>query len=409
MRSSSIRGEPPATERSGPAAPAVAATAGNARASDGAPAPEPSPFAFAGGYAPHCAGIHALVRDGDGRVRARLATALPGSPTWLHLADEGRRLHALLEESHELATFAVRPADGALTLLSRHPTGGSLPVHLAMDESARRAWIAHYGDGTLRSAALDADGRLTPPDRVLMPRAGAEAPVATDASADTPADTPADAPVTAGALVAAGSSAASHAHMVRRHPRWPLMLATDLGRDLLRVWRCHGSADELEELDGLALPPGSGPRHFVWHPRDPSQLYLLNEQANVLDWLGLDAAGSLTHRLRLSSLPAGFDGLSYASDLLVMPDGRRLFALNRLHDAIAVFDLDAAGRPSWRGEVWAQGSYPRSATLSPDGRELWVSLQRSHQVCVFRLEADALPRFDGRFVAMPGAACVVFR
>ncbi|WP_431100407.1 lactonase family protein [Roseateles noduli] len=341
--------------------------------------PEGLPFAYAGGYAPQCTGIHALVRDADGRVHARLAAATPGGPTWLHLAEGGRRLHALLEDGHALATFDVDAEDGALRLLSRQATGGALPVHLALDAQLDHAWIAHYGDGTLRRAAIGADGALQGPERVIAPRVGA------DPAAD------------------------AHAHMVRRHPRWPLMLGSDLGRDLLRVWRLEGSAADPVELDGLTLPTGSGPRHFVFHPRDDAQVYLLNERANALDWLGLDGEGRLTHRLRLSSLPEGFEGLTYASDLLVAPDGRRLFALNRLHDAIAVFDLDEQGRPSWRGETWAQGSYPRSATFSPDGRELWVCLQRSHQVCVFRLDGQELPRFDGRFIAMPGAACVVFR
>jgi 6-phosphogluconolactonase len=357
------------------------------------------PFAYAGGYAPQCAGIHALVRDAEGHVRARLAAALPGSPTWLHLAEGGTRLHALLEDGHELATLAVDAADGALTLLSRHATGGPLPVHLALDERARHAWIAHYGDGTLRRAAIGADGALRAPDRVVAPRidTGSVIDTAPGAAAGTAASTSTPTPTP------------THAHMVRRHPRWPLMLASDLGRDLLRLWRLDGDDTAPLELDGLALPTGSGPRHFVFHPRDEAQVYLLNEQANALDWLGLDEAGRLTRRLRLSSLPAGFEGLSYASDLLIAPDGRRLFALNRLHDAIAVFDLDEDGRPAWRGETWAQGSYPRSATLSPDGRALWVCLQRSHQIGVFHLDGDELPRFDGRFIAMPGAACVVFR
>ncbi|WP_416760536.1 lactonase family protein [Roseateles sp. So40a] len=372
-----------------PSAPVAAPTA----AAGTAPAQDAVPFAYAGGYAPHCAGVHALVRRADGRVEALLAAALPGSPTWLHLADNGTRLHALLEEDHALASFAVDPLDGALTLLEHHATGGELPVHLAFDAERRQAWIAHYGDGTLRRAGLDGRGALQAPDRTINPRKDAEAGGAP------------------------GPDVQAHAHMVRRHPRWPLMLASDLGRDLLRVWRLDDDRidpKEPIELDGLRLPTGSGPRHFVFHPSLTGQLYLLNEQANALDWLALDESGRLRHRERMSSLPAGFEGLSHASDLLISPDRRRLFALNRLHDAIAVFDVDGAGRPSWAGEVWAQGSYPRSATLSRDGHALWVCLQRSHQICVFDLEGGdldggALPRFDGRFIAMPGAACVVFR
>ena len=76
---------------------------------------------------------------------------------------------------------------------------------------------------------------------------------------------------------------------------------------------------------------------------------------------------------------------------------------------IAVFFVDARCRPTWAGEVWAQGSYPRSATFSPDGSQLWVCLQRSHQICVFELGDEGVPRFGHQFIAMPGAACVVFR
>lgn len=345
-------------------------------AADPAVAGPSVPFAYAGGYAPECGGIHALRRDAEGRVTATLAAELSGSPTWLHLSPDGRRLHALLEDSHELASFDVNPADGALTLIARRPSGGQLPVHL--DWQGDHVWIAHYGDGRLCRVPVNQEGALGAPDLVISPCDGA----------------------------------APHAHMVRRHPRRPLMVATDLGQDLLRVWRLDGPGTESGapvELEPYPLPPGSGPRHFVFDPYDDEQLYLLNESANALDWLGLDAQGRVSSRERLSSVPPSFEGLSYASDVLMSPDGRRLYALNRLHDAISVFFVDARCRPTWAGEVWAQGSYPRSASFSPDGSQLWVCLQRSHQICVFELGDEGVPRFGRQFIAMPGAACVVFR
>lgn len=338
------------------------------------------PFAYAGTYAPEGRGIYALVIGRDGGCQARLAVELPGSPSWLHLSGDGRVLHALLEERHEIVSFDVDSRSGVLTERGRCSTGGLHPVHLC--ESDASLWIAHYGDGALMRLSLDQG----------LPRA-------IDARRPAP--------------VAAGPT---HAHMVRRHPRRPWLVATDLGRDELRVWSSDVSA--ATPIGRLMLPPGSGPRHFQWHPHDPAQLYLLNEQANALDWIVLDDEGRPALRERTSSLPDGFQGLSYASDLLVAPDARHLLGLNRLHDSIVVWRLEADGRPRRIGEVWARGSYPRSAAVSPDGRELWVCQQRSHQLCVFDLapseegDADAgaaLPRFSGRFVALPGAACVVWR
>lgn len=355
---------------------------------------------YAGGYGPKGEGLYGLYGSADGAVQARLMVRLAGSPSWLTLSPDGQCLYALLEEADALVSLAVDPLTGALTLLGRQAAAGSMPVQLSL--AADHAWVAHYGDGRVSRHPLLEDRQLGAADRVIEP-------AGSDQSSHPP----------------------SHAHMVRPHPAWPLLLWTDLGRDGLCTERLpadrrsDGSradaappAHPSPSSDGtfaaghrftLPLPARSGPRHFVFYPHDPSLLYLLCEQANRLDTVRLDASGAATVLHSTSTLPDGFAGTSYASDLLIDAAGQRLFALNRLHDAIAVFELQADGSARWMGEVWAQGSYPRSAAWSADGRQLWVSLQHSDQIAVFDVPPQGLPQFTRRFIAMPGAACVVLR
>jgi 6-phosphogluconolactonase (cycloisomerase 2 family) len=60
--------------------------------------------------------------------------------------------------------------------------------------------------------------------------------------------------------------------------------------------------------------------------------------------------GRLSARQTISSLPPGFAGSSFASEILVSGDGRFVYAGNRLHDSIAVFAIGADGTLTYVGE-----------------------------------------------------------
>ena len=154
----------------------------------------------------------------------------------------------------------------------------------------------------------------------------------------------------------------------------------------------------------LALSAGSGPRHFVFHPQDPGLVYVLQEESSTLSTVALTADGP---RLvdEISVLPAGFAGTSYASDLLVAPGGRHLYALNRLHDSLAVLSLADPHQPRLLDHHWVHGSFPRSACQA--GRHLYVCNQRSDQLSHFDVSRPEAPRFTGRQtpVPSPSGAC----
>ncbi|MDM4767941.1 lactonase family protein [Pelomonas sp. SE-A7] len=333
--------------------------------------------AYLGGYAPESKGLLSLEQKADGAWSAGPVQPNRHSPSWLQLSGDGQRLYAVNEHadfegraSGSIGSYSMDSASGALTPLAQVASGGAGPVHLSLHQG--HAIVSHYGSGELALLAVQPDGSLgAPVQRVPAP-----------------------------------DGAKPHAHMARPDPSGRWVLATDLGQDRLSAWRWQDG--RLAPGRSLALRAGSGPRHFAFHPRLPEQLYLLNEKSNTLLWLAFDAgSGKLRVQAELSALPAGHVGLSYASDLVVSPDGRHLYSLNRLHDAISIFALASDGRPQWQGEAWVRGSYPRSCTLDAQGRWLFVCNQRSQQVSLFERQAeDGGLRFAGQ-VAAPSPAHLV--
>lgn len=350
----------------------------------------PSPQSLhVGTYAPQGEGIYSFALAADGGLVPLGVTPNPHSPSWL--ASDGRRVYAAEEGGDHVAVYAPEADNGRLRLLQREPSGGRGPAHLAL--GAGRVWVAHYGDARFAALPLTADGRLGPaeswpgcagPDCRPGPQRPAKAPPGSRANS---------------------GHEAPHAHMIQLSPDGRWLVGTDLGRDRLLVWP-PGADAPAGPVRELALSPGSGPRHFAFHPRDAGLLYVLQETSSTLSTVVLDADGP---RLldEISALPAGFAGTSYASDLQVAPGGAQLYAFHRLHDSVGVIDIAKPHRPRLLDHHWVHGSYPRSACIA--GSTLYVCNQRSDQLSHFDLSRPEAPRFTGRQtpVPSPAGACVL--
>ncbi|MFN3304450.1 MAG: lactonase family protein [Roseateles sp.] len=344
----------------------------------------PARLLHVGSYAPLGRGIYSFAIDAGGALRPLGLTPNAGSPSWL--ATDGRFVYAAEEGAHQVAVYAQDDA-GRLVLLQRLPSGGHAPCHLSL--GAGHAWVAHYGDARFAALPLLPDGRLgaaqvwpscAGPDCRPGPRQAANAPPGSQARSGH------DAP---------------HAHMLQPSPDGRWLLGTDLGRDRLLVWPRDDFRQPAREL---ALSPGSGPRHFVFQPGDAGLVHVLQEESSTLSTVMLDPLRVVNE---VSVLPAGFEGTNYASDLLVAPGGRHLYALNRLHDSIAVLSLDDPHAPRLLDHHWVRGSYPRSACIV--GTQMYVCNQRSDQLSHFDLSRPEAPRFTGRQtgVPSPAGACAV--
>src|SRR5690606_16340448 len=106
--------------------------------------------------------------------------------------------------------------------------------------------------------------------------------------------------------------------------------------------------------------------------------YALQEEGSTIVLFDFDVdTGRLTSRQTISSLPPGYAGSNFCSEILVSADGRFVYAGNRLHDSIGIFSVDDEGKLTHVDDVWTRGNYPRSFSFDPTGKFLYCANQRA--------------------------------
>jgi 6-phosphogluconolactonase (cycloisomerase 2 family) len=349
-------------------------------------------------------GIHLFRVDrGTGAMTAAGIHEMGTSPSHLAVNAAGTRLYSANEtdragENKEgtVSAFAVNRADGRLELLNTVRSGGAGPTYVSVHPSGRFVLAANYFGGSVAVLPVLEGGRL-----------GAATDVKTDDGKVGPTKATNAPP---GSFAVSGHDR-THAHMIQADPSGRFVLHADLGLDKIFVWRFDQKEGTLAAIDpaAVALPPGDGPRHFHFHPNG-RWLYSVQEEGSTVVLFDYDAAaGRLTARQTVSTLPRGFAGSNFCSEILVSADGRFVYAGNRLHDSIAVFSAGPDGSLTYVGEEWTRGSYPRSFAFDPSGRFLYCCNQRGDNVTAFRVDRKAGGlAFTGHYTPVGNPSCVVF-
>jgi 6-phosphogluconolactonase (cycloisomerase 2 family) len=281
-------------------------------------------------------------------------------------------------------------------LLNTVASGGAGPAHLSVHPSGRFVLVANYFGGSIAVLPILADGKL-----------GA----ATDIKKDSGTVGPKKAThAPAGSFAISGHDQA-HAHMIEADPSGRFVVHTDLGLDRIFLWKFDAEKGVLSPNDpaSVSVPPGDGPRHFAFHRRG-RWFYSLQEEASTIARFDfVSTTGQLTARETISSLPPGFAGSSFGSEIMVSADGRFVYAGNRLHDTIAIFAVGEDGALAYVGEEWTRGDYPRSFTFEPSGNFLYVCNQRADNLATFRVDrkTGALG-FTGQYTAVGNPSIIVF-
>lgn len=325
------------------------------------------------------------------------------SPSCLAVNADGTRLYTANETDRvgekkqgTVSSFAIDRTDGTLRLLDTVASGGAGPTYVSLHPSGRQLLVANYFGGSVAVLPIRADGSL-----------GEATDVEIDAGSIGPTRAT-HAPL--GSFASSGHDR-THAHMIQADPSGARVLHVDLGLDRIFVWRFDAAKGVLSPNDphAVALPPGDGPRHFHFHPLG-RWCYSIQEEGSTIVLFDYDAAtGSLTARQTISTLPPGFVGSNFCSEILVSADGRFVYAANRLHDTIAIFAVGGDGTLSYLGEEWTRGDYPRSFSIDPTGRFLLSANQRGDNVAVFAVDRDTgALRFTGHYAAVGNPSHIVF-
>jgi 6-phosphogluconolactonase len=283
-----------------------------------------------------------------------------------------------------VSAFAIDPATGKLTLLNQQSSHGAGPCHVTLDKAGTTALVANYGGGSIASLPIGSDGKLQPAASTIQHE---------------------------GKSVNAKRQDAPHAHSINLDPDNRFVVAADLGLDKVLVYKFDAKSSTLRRNDPPGtVAPGSGPRHFAFHPSGKFA-YVINEIANTVTAFAYDAqTGKLNEIQTITTLPADFSGTSHTAEVVMHPSGKFLYGSNRGHDSLAMFQIDAAtGRLTPRGQISTGGKTPRNFNVDPTGKWVLAANQGTGNVVVLKVDPQTgqLSATDQQ-QSVPAPVCVRF-
>lgn len=336
-------------------------------------------------------GIEAWWVDSETGAAEQLGVT-PGidNPSYVKVSPDGALLGAVEEvggwNEGNAVLYAIDHATGALTYLNKQATRGSITCHFNFSPDSRYGAIANYS--TLPAG--------TPPDRgtAVYPVSSAGlGPVSGEA-------------VHTGTGPNPQRQERSHAHCAVWSPDGRHLFVADLGLDGVMTYGFD--AGQISFKRKAQVPPGSGPRHLVFHPNGRF-FYVVNELSSTVSSFSYEAAdGVLTLLHTESALPAGGHAGSSGSAIKITPDGKFLYSGNRGHNSIARFQIGADGIAHLLGTTSTQGDWPRDFDIDKSGQILAVGNQQSHDIRLFRIGADGDLTPFGQPIASNAVTAIAF-
>jgi 6-phosphogluconolactonase len=327
----------------------------------------------------------------SGKLSAPQLAAETRNPSFLAIHPTGKFLYAVGEfadlngqQSGGVSGFTLDPANGSLKLINTKPSGGTGPCHLVVDKAGQTVLVANYNSGSAATLSIAADGTLGGPVSQVQH---------------------------SGRSKVRGRQDGPHAHSVNLDSANRFAVVADLGLDKLMVYRFTPSAHTIAANDPPAMPlePGSGPRHFAFHP-DGKRAYVINELESSLTSCDYDAdRGVLTPRQTISTLPQDFKDNNSTAEVVVHPSGKFVYGSNRGMDTIAGFIIDSAGMLRINGHTPTGGRTPRNFNIDLTGQYLIAANQGSNNLVVFRVDQQTGKLTPtGQQVEIAAPVCVKF-
>ncbi|TWT55918.1 lactonase family protein [Allorhodopirellula solitaria] len=331
-------------------------------------------------------------------TRPTLAAQCDG-PGFLELHPDGKTLYATGKPGSAdgprdaVSAFRVSGDAGTreLEFIAAAGTGDGGAAHVSTDHAGKVLLSAQYGGGSTSLYRLAADGSI-----------GALAEVKEHA----------DLLPKVGSGVVEGRQNASHAHWTGTSPDDRFAFVPDLGMDRVVIWKLDADKPSLTHHGFGVCPPGGGPRHMKFGT-DGSKIYVLNELALSITVFDYDTEkGEMTPVQTIPTLSDEIkakENFNSASEIRVHPSGRFVYAANRGHDSISVFQVDDTGKLEAVEVESIRGGWPRNFNIDPSGKWLIAAGRDSNTATVFAIDAETGElTFTRQTQSVPTPICVLF-
>lgn len=299
-------------------------------------------------------GIYTLSVNPSAKTFTILDTASQvENPSFLAL--QGDKLYSVGEGSGEgtVNAFSLDKKTAKLKFINSLPGVGKGPCSVTATD--RHVMIANYGSGNLNVFSLNSDGSLHQLVQDIQHQGGSVNP---------------------------DRQKGPHAHQVIFNPAGNFLFSNNLGTDLLYVYRYHPTKQKpLEAIDSILMEKGGGPRHLAVSA-DGELLYVLQELTGTISIVRFkNEKLTLVGQSSVIKKP----GKSGAADIHLSPDGKFLYATNRIdYNDITAFKLKSPTELQYIDQYSTAGDAPRNFMISRDGKYVFVGNQRTHTIVVFK-------------------------
>jgi 6-phosphogluconolactonase len=308
-------------------------------------------------------------RPATGELSAPELAAESVNPSYLAIHPNQRYIYATMEDPLALGNlrdkgsfvraFAINRATGKLGLLNTVPSNGGSSCYISVDKSGKFLMIANYTTGSVTVLRVKDDGSLG--EQTSFMQHTGQGPTG------------------------------PHAHWIGVSPDNRFAVATDLGLSQLFVYRFDSVSGSLSPNDPpfVSLPNRSGPRHFAFAANGKFGYLLTEIGGSVIAFSRDPSAGVLKEIQTISSKPDGIRTQGGASELVLHPNGKFLYAGNRGSDTISVFSVDATtGTLTRIQQEPTRGIMPRGFGIDPTGSYLLAANEVTDTVILFHIDSE---------------------
>src|SRR5262249_36323020 len=155
-----------------------------------------------------------------------------------------------------VTSFTIDRNTAKLTKINTVASGGGGACHLVVDKTGRTLLVANYGTGSTGAFPVRDDGSLGEPP-VVIPHHGSR--------------------------VDQRRQRGPHAHGVFLSADNRFVFVPDLGLDQILSYKLDAAKSSISPNDPpfATVPPGSGPRHFAFHPKG-KYAYAIDEMKSTV-------------------------------------------------------------------------------------------------------------------------------
>jgi 6-phosphogluconolactonase len=279
-----------------------------------------------------------------------------------------------------VSAFSFNKINGTLTAINKQPSGGKNPCYVTIDKTGKWIFVGNYSSGTVGMFSANKDGSINNLKQVITHE---------------------------GNSINTQRQESPHVHATVLSADNKYLYVPDLGIDKVIVYALDKKKGQLNFSSNAISQPGSGPRHFTFHPNN-KYAYLMEELTGTVVFYTVNK-GALKQQQRISALPKDFKGTIGSADIHVSPDGKFLYCSNRGEsNNISIFYIDAkGGKLTIAGHQSTLGKTPRNFNFDPSGNFLLVANQNSDEIVIFKIDKKTgLLNDTGKKISVPRPVCL---